>query len=51
MNLSASNSRIADADYAQATADMARAQIVQQAGTAMLSQANQLPYLVMALLR
>ena len=51
MNLSASNSRIADADYAQATADMARAQIVQQAGTAMLSQANQLPYMVMALLR
>lgn len=51
MNLDVSRSRIADADYAQATSDLARAQIVQQAGTAMLSQANQLPYLVMALLR
>jgi flagellin len=51
MNLDISRSRIADADYAQATSEMARAQIVQQAGTAMLSQANQLPYLVMALLR
>lgn len=51
MNLSASNSRILDADYAQSTADLARAQIIQQAGTAMLSQANQMPYMVMALLR
>jgi flagellin len=51
INLSASNSRVADADYAQATADLARAQIIQQAGTAMLSQANQLPYMVMGLLR
>lgn len=51
MNLSASKSRILDADYAQSTADLARAQIIQQAGTAMLSQANQMPYMVMALLR
>lgn len=51
MNLAASQSRILDADYAQSTADLARAQIVQQAGTAMLSQANQMPYMVMALLR
>lgn len=51
MNLSASQSRIQDTDYAQATADMARAQIVQQAGAAMLTQANQLPYMVMSLLR
>lgn len=51
MNLDVSRSRVGDADYAQATADLARAQIVQQAGTAMLSQANQLPYMVMALLR
>jgi flagellin len=51
MNLDISRSRIADTDYAQATADLARAQIVQQAGAAMLSQANQLPYMVMALLR
>jgi flagellin len=51
MNLSVSRSRIQDTDYAQATADLARAQIMQQAGTAMLTQANQLPYMVMALLR
>lgn len=51
MNLSVSRSRIQDADYANATAELARAQIVQQAGTAMLTQANQLPYMVMSLLR
>jgi flagellin len=50
VNLAASRSRIVDTDYAQATADLARAQIVQQAGGAMLAQANQLPYMVLALL-
>ena len=47
----ASRSRILDADYAKVTSEMARAQIIEQAGTAMLSQANQMPRLVLALLR
>ena len=51
MNISASKSRIVDTDYAQATADLARAQILQAAGTAMLSQANQQPLTVLRLLR
>jgi len=51
MNSAASRSRIMDADYAQTTADMARALILNQAGSAMLSQANQQPRLVLALLR
>lgn len=51
MNTQASRSRIMDTDYAQATADMARALILNQAGSAMLSQANQQPRLVLALLR
>lgn len=51
MNTSASRSRIVDANYAQATADLARAMILDQAGTAMLSQANQQPMYVLALLR
>ncbi len=50
-NLSASRSRIMDADFAQETANLARAQILQQAGTAMVAQANQLPQGVLALLR
>lgn len=50
MNSSASRSRIMDADYAQATAEMARALILNQAGSAMLSQANQQPMYVLALL-
>ena len=50
-NTAASRSRILDADYAQATTELARSQIIQQAGTAMLSQANQSPYTVLALLR
>lgn len=50
MNLNASRSRLLDADYAKATADLARAQIIQQAGTAMLSQANQQPVMVLHLL-
>lgn len=51
INTAASHSRIMDADYAQATADMARAMILDQAGSAMLSQANQQPMYVLALLR
>ena len=50
-NLSASRSRIMDADFAQETANLSRAQILQQAGTAMVAQANQLPQGVLALLR
>jgi len=48
---SAARSRIMDADYAQETANMSRAQILQQAGTAMVAQANQLPSTVLSLLR
>ena len=50
-NLSASRSRILDADFAKETAALSRAQILQQAGTAMVAQANQLPQGVLALLR
>jgi len=50
-NLSASRSRIQDADFAKETASLTRAQILQQAGTAMLSQANSAPQNVMSLLR
>jgi flagellin len=51
MNTSASRSRILDTDYAQATTELARAQIVQQAATAMLAQANQQPQSVLSLLK
>ena len=50
-NMSASRSRIQDADFASETANLSRAQILQQAGTAMVAQANQLPQGVLALLR
>jgi len=50
-NMSASRSRIQDADFAAETANLSRAQILQQAGTAMVAQANQLPQGVLALLR
>jgi len=50
-NLSAARSRILDADFAAETAAMTKAQIMQQAGTAMLAQANQLPQLVLQLLQ
>ena len=50
-NASASRSRILDADYAQATTELARTQIIQQAATAMLAQANQQPQSVLSLLR
>ena len=47
----AARSRIMDADYASETANLSRAQILQQAGNAMVSQANQLPQQVLSLLR
>lgn len=50
MNLTVSNSRIMDSDYAQTTAELARSLILNEAGSAMLSQANQQPYYVLALL-
>jgi flagellin len=50
-NNTASRSRIMDADFAAETANMSRAQILQQAGTAMMAQANQAPQQVMSLLR
>jgi flagellin len=50
MNLSASKSQLMDTDYAKTTANLARAQILQDAGTAMLSQANQQSYSVLQLL-
>ena len=50
-NSEASRSRILDTDYASATSELARTQIIQQAGTAMLAQANQLPQTVLALLQ
>ena len=50
-NASASRSRILDADYAAETTELARTQIIQQAGTAMLSQANQQSQSVLALLK
>lgn len=50
-NQSAARGRIMDADFASETANMSRAQILQQAGTAMLSQANQSPQQVLSLLR
>jgi flagellin len=50
-NLSASRSRIMDTDFAKETANLTRAQILQQAGTAMLSQANSAPQAVLSLLR
>jgi flagellin len=50
-NLSASRSRIQDADFAQETANLSRTQILQQAGTAMVAQANQLPQSVLQLLK
>ncbi len=50
-NLSASRSRIQDTDFAAETANLTRAQILQQAGTAMLAQANSLPQNVLTLLK
>ena len=50
-NTAASKSRIMDTDYAAETTELARAQIIQQAATAMLAQANQQPQSVLALLK
>jgi flagellin len=50
-NQSAARGRIMDADFAAETANLSRAQILQQAGTAMVAQANQLPQQVLQLLR
>jgi flagellin len=50
-NMSAARSRIQDADFAAETANLSRAQILQQAGTAMVAQANQLPQGVLSLLK
>ena len=50
-NAQASRSRILDTDYAQATTELARTQIIQQAATAMLAQANQQPSTVLTLLK
>ncbi|MGK2899044.1 MAG: flagellin [Burkholderiaceae bacterium] len=50
-NLSAARGRIVDADFAAETANMSRANILQQAGTAMVAQANQLPQQVLQLLK
>jgi flagellin len=50
-NSAAARGRIMDADYAMETANLSRAQVLQQAGTAMVAQANQLPQSVLSLLR
>jgi len=50
-NQTAARARIMDADYASETANLSRASILQQAGNAMIAQANQLPQQVLALLR
>jgi flagellin len=50
-NVTAARGRIIDADFASETANLSRAQILQQAGTAMVAQANQLPQNVLSLLR
>ena len=51
LNAEASRSRVQDADYGAETSQLARTQIIQQAGTAMLAQANALPQTVLALLK
>jgi flagellin len=50
-NISAARSRILDADFAEETANLTKSQILQQAGVAMLSQANQLPQVALSLLQ
>ena len=50
-NVTAARGRVVDADFAQETANLSRTQILQQAGTAMVAQANQLPQQVLSLLR
>jgi flagellin len=50
-NITTARGRITDADFAKETANLSRTQILQQAGTAMVAQANQLPQQVLSLLR
>nr|HDN01045.1 flagellin [Deltaproteobacteria bacterium] len=50
-NISAAKSRVMDADFAAETAEMTKAQVLQQAGVAMLAQANMLPQAVLSLLQ
>ena len=50
-NATASRSRIEDTDYAKVTTNLAKSQIIQQAATAMLAQANQQPQTVLSLLK
>jgi flagellin len=50
-NLTASRSRVVDTDYASETANLTRNQILQQAATAMLAQANQMPNVILTLLK
>jgi flagellin len=50
-NMAESRSRVLDTDYAAATTELARTQIIQQAGMAMLAQANQQPQTVLSLLQ
>jgi flagellin len=50
-NLQSARSRIMDTDFAVETSNLSRAQVLQQAGNAMLAQANQAPQQVMSLLR
>jgi len=51
INAASTKSRIMDTDYAKSTSELAKAQIIQQAGTAMLAQANQMPASVLELLK
>jgi flagellin len=51
LNTAAANSRIRDVDVAEETSSMAKEQVLQQAGTAILAQANQAPSLALSLLR
>ena len=51
VNSEAARSRVLDTDYARETSELARTQIIQQAGTAMLAQANQLPQTVLSLIQ
>jgi len=50
-NLTSARSRIVDADYASETSDLTKGQILQQAATAMLAQANQMPNVILSLLK
>ena len=50
-NLTAARSRVMDTDYAAETADLTKGQILQQAATAMLAQANQMPNVILTLLK